>query len=201
MNLIAQNALLKALEEPSASTHFLLVSSRPHSLLPTIRSRCQTLMVPRPPQDVALRWLREQGIDQPEAALAAAAGAPLAATEAAQWETSKGALIGQLSKPSFDIIGLAQACEAFEPALVIAWLQRWTYDILHVRATGTVRYHPGMEKTLEDIGRGRSDVKLAGYLRHLAQARALARHPLNPKLFFEGLFLEYLTALKPAGAR
>lgn len=36
----AANALLKTLEEPGPFAHFLLVSSRPGDLLPTIRSRC-----------------------------------------------------------------------------------------------------------------------------------------------------------------
>ena len=39
----AANALLKSLEEPPASTIFLLVSHTPERLLPTIRSRCRTL--------------------------------------------------------------------------------------------------------------------------------------------------------------
>lgn len=37
------NALLKTLEEAPPSTHIVLVTSRPSSLLPTIRSRCQTV--------------------------------------------------------------------------------------------------------------------------------------------------------------
>lgn len=41
MNLFAQNAFLKTLEEPMAPAHFILVSSDPNRLLPTIRSRCQ----------------------------------------------------------------------------------------------------------------------------------------------------------------
>jgi DNA polymerase III subunit delta' len=40
----AANALLKSLEEPPASTIFLLVSHQPGRLLPTIRSRCRTMM-------------------------------------------------------------------------------------------------------------------------------------------------------------
>jgi DNA polymerase III subunit delta' len=40
----AANALLKSLEEPPANTIFLLVSHQPGRLLPTIRSRCRTLM-------------------------------------------------------------------------------------------------------------------------------------------------------------
>ncbi len=48
------NALLKILEEPPADTTFLLVSHRPGSLLPTIRSRCfQVALRPISDQDVA----------------------------------------------------------------------------------------------------------------------------------------------------
>jgi len=43
MNDAASNALLKTLEEPPATTHIFLITSRPDALLPTIRSRCQTL--------------------------------------------------------------------------------------------------------------------------------------------------------------
>ena len=41
------NALLKNLEEPPANTVFLLVSHQPGRLLPTIRSRCRTLLFNR----------------------------------------------------------------------------------------------------------------------------------------------------------
>ncbi len=37
----AANKLLKTLEEPPRGSHFVLVSAKPSSLLPTIRSRCQ----------------------------------------------------------------------------------------------------------------------------------------------------------------
>lgn len=37
----AANALLKILEEPPDHTHFILATTRPDSLLPTVRSRCQ----------------------------------------------------------------------------------------------------------------------------------------------------------------
>jgi DNA polymerase III subunit delta' len=40
MNLSAANIFLKTLEEPPASTTLLLLTTRPYSLLPTIRSRC-----------------------------------------------------------------------------------------------------------------------------------------------------------------
>ncbi len=43
MNDAAANALLKTLEEPASTSHIILISSRPDTLLPTIRSRCQTV--------------------------------------------------------------------------------------------------------------------------------------------------------------
>lgn len=41
MNEEASNALLKTLEEPQSTTYIFLITSRPASLLTTIRSRCQ----------------------------------------------------------------------------------------------------------------------------------------------------------------
>lgn len=43
MNRAASNALLKTLEEPPESSYIFLITSRPDSLLSTIRSRCQTI--------------------------------------------------------------------------------------------------------------------------------------------------------------
>lgn len=40
MNTAAANIFLKTLEEPTASTTILLLTTRPYALLPTIRSRC-----------------------------------------------------------------------------------------------------------------------------------------------------------------
>jgi DNA polymerase-3 subunit delta' len=46
MNINAQNAFLKVLEEPPADTHFLLACEGEGALLPTIRSRCQPIALP-----------------------------------------------------------------------------------------------------------------------------------------------------------
>lgn len=46
MNPVAQNALLKVLEDGPAYTAFLLLTAQPGRLLETIRSRCETLALP-----------------------------------------------------------------------------------------------------------------------------------------------------------
>jgi len=81
LNIHAANALLKNLEEPPARTYFLLVAHRWHQLLPTIRSRCQNVALPPPPVEAARDWLKQQGLRNPELALAQAGGAPLLALE------------------------------------------------------------------------------------------------------------------------
>ena len=44
----AANAFLKTLEEPPLHAHFILLAANPEAVLPTIRSRCQRLMLPGP---------------------------------------------------------------------------------------------------------------------------------------------------------
>ena len=43
LNTIAQNCLLKTLEEPAGATIFFLISAFPNSFLPTILSRCEQI--------------------------------------------------------------------------------------------------------------------------------------------------------------
>jgi DNA polymerase III subunit delta' len=53
LNINAANALLKSLEEPPPRALFLLISSEPGGLLPTIRSRCRALdLEPLSPEDL-----------------------------------------------------------------------------------------------------------------------------------------------------
>ncbi|MEG6617133.1 DNA polymerase III subunit delta' [Peptococcaceae bacterium 1198_IL3148] len=52
MTAEAANSLLKTLEEPPVNTVFILISSRPYALLPTILSRCQQF------------WFKPMSVDQ-----------------------------------------------------------------------------------------------------------------------------------------
>lgn len=68
LSVPAANALLKTLEEPGANTHFVLLSSAPDALLPTIRSRTQRVRFGSLPDDVVADLLTAQGIDAAKAA-------------------------------------------------------------------------------------------------------------------------------------
>jgi DNA polymerase III subunit delta' len=60
---VAQNALLKTLEEPARSSRFILVTARPDGLLPTVRSRCPQLRFGRlHVDDVTELLVAQQGL-------------------------------------------------------------------------------------------------------------------------------------------
>ncbi len=83
MNVHAANSLLKSLEEPTQDTVIILISSRPESLLATIKSRCQLLHIPLPTKQQALDWLQKHKpeLENPHKTLQIAHGKPLIAAD------------------------------------------------------------------------------------------------------------------------
>src|SRR5262245_57514430 len=74
LNVEAQNALLKTLEEPPPASVFVLITDRPDLLLPTVRSRCQRLRFgPLAAADVSEALVRDHGVAPADAHAAAAA--------------------------------------------------------------------------------------------------------------------------------
>ena len=73
MNQSAQNAMLKLLEEGPAYAAFLLLAENGGSLLPTIRSRCESMsLIPVSPAECEA-WLAKQYPDRPRSDLQRAA--------------------------------------------------------------------------------------------------------------------------------
>ena len=60
----AQNALLKALEEPSKKLHFILETEELSQMLPTILSRCQTLTLHRTSSLQDNTLLKQSSVDE-----------------------------------------------------------------------------------------------------------------------------------------
>jgi DNA polymerase-3 subunit delta' len=72
MNPNAANCLLKTLEEPLARNHLVLCTSAPDRLLPTIRSRAQSVRFRPLPAPQLLELARRNGIPDARAEIAAA---------------------------------------------------------------------------------------------------------------------------------
>jgi DNA polymerase-3 subunit delta' len=199
MNVEAANALLKTLEEPPSNSLILLVTSRIGKLLPTIKSRCRKWPAPRPDAAEALAWLKAQGIDDADSALAAAGGAPLGALQSAEPATValRSRFITALSARSIDALAVAQQHEKSDIPVTIHWLQTWVYDLILAANHAPALFHPAQSAALQRIAHDADPKRLFRFETALRDARRLAHHPLNPRLFLEQLLISYSQAIEP----
>lgn len=194
MNVAAANALLKSLEEPGPNTVFILVAHSVDALLPTMVSRCHQFALPMPVREQALAWLAEQQIARPEQFLAEQGGAPLAAFESSQSETvqQQEEFLQHLQRPSLDgALKIADKCQKTPIPLLLSWMQRWLYDVFSFKLTGKIRYYPRYQKEITVIATGISMPAILALLESNTQRRAVADHPLSPKLLIEEMLLDY----------
>ncbi len=178
MNLHAANSLLKSLEEPPPGAVFVLVSHRPARLLSTIRSRCVAVPLPLPQPEAARAWLATQGVKDAERWLAFAGGAPLRALEHATGEGS--AALGRvLQALASGDQGTLKACGDREELEILAdALQKFALDQAFAALAGRTKYATGGKPGPTALG-----AAWLAFARQMGRNRALARHPLNPRLF------------------
>lgn len=176
MNLHAANSLLKSLEEPSSGALFVLVSHRPARLLATIRSRCVALPVGLPRRSEAEAWLRANGVADAARWLAFAGGAPLRALE--YGSGPRGETIARLLKALAGTPQEAAAGDRDEVEALAEVLQKLALDRAFAAFGAEPKYATGSSAAAP----GRAYEWLA-FARVMGRNRALARHPLNPKLF------------------
>jgi DNA polymerase-3 subunit delta' len=140
----AQNALLKSLEEPPATSHVILVTASPQALLPTIRSRCQMLRFSPLPQSLLESHLHKaSGLSADEARLRAAlSGGSLGvalAFESEAWRALREDLIGVLERIGRGgALGRLDAAERLadmdDPILALTALRSLLRDVAALRA-------------------------------------------------------------------
>jgi DNA polymerase-3 subunit delta' len=202
MNRNTANSLLKVLEEPSPSTLFLMVSSEPMRLLPTIRSRCQVVPVAVPSAKVAAKVLADEGVAQPEHWLALAGGAPgLALDMAGSGQSAWLDLLANrlCSGRAADPLGMATEIEkAVKDSKgklllkqVVEAFQKWLVDLNLARNGLPVRYFLQHQAKISGLADMIPPARLIQSYRAAITRRQEAEQPLNARLFLEGLFLEY----------
>lgn len=202
MNRATANSLLKSLEEPIASTLFILVSGEAERLLPTIRSRCQSLPIPLPSRSQSEVWLNEAGVADAAHWLALAGGSPLMAVELAGSGESDllDILVAQLSKGSaLDPLAAAAAVDRIVKAekrpaplkRMIEWAQKWLYDLTLSSEGLSPRYFLGEAKTCQTLGQRVGTARLLAFNRKTLQYKMQCEQPLNSRLFLEDFFMSY----------
>lgn len=141
MTAAAANALLKTLEEPAAQTYLFLISHQPDRLLPTIRSRCQALIVAPPSEAAAVDWLGIAGDPTRDALMLLSGRAPLRALALASADSLKfisglDEKINLLSRRRLDAKTLAEEWVRADVELALEWLIRRLQRAIRDRARG-----------------------------------------------------------------
>jgi DNA polymerase-3 subunit delta' len=194
LNMPSSNALLKTLEEPPPGTVFLLASNGLDRLLPTILSRCRKFALPTPEHAQALAWLETQGVQDADGWLREQGGAPLAALAQAENGSREelDSLLQILAQPSIDAaLRAADKLSKAPLASLVAWQQRWLYDVFSYKLSGTIRYYPRYRQQLAALAGRVHTAKILQVIKSTNERRAVADHPLSPKLFVEDMLLDY----------
>ncbi|MBV1882622.1 MAG: DNA polymerase III subunit delta' [Pseudomonadales bacterium] len=140
LNIAAANALLKTLEEPGEGTVLLLVTNSVSALLPTIKSRCQTVSFNVPAKEKVLPWLTPivGDADQALHLLRAASDCPLKALEFldSEWFGKRAETLQDLlaiQAGTMDPLRLAKKWLDYPILELMDWLLIWSVDLLKLQ--------------------------------------------------------------------
>ena len=193
MNIQAASALLKTLEEPPPGTRLLLTTADPNWLLPTVRSRCQHVVLPAPARDQARAWLAGQGVQGADVLLAACNGRPLDALALAQagvtaqaWE----------ELPRLVALGLPGGLAGWPTPQALDALQKICHDAMARAVGGQVAYFPK-----DSVPAGAALPALVAWNAELQRVARHADHPWNDGLLLESLVGQGREALAAVAGR
>ena len=200
MNNAAANSLLKTLEEPAGQTLLILVTDKPHALLPTIRSRCQHIKFNVPSRDQALPWLTAQlnGKHEPEHVLSLAQGSPLLALTFAEQDLieSRQDLLSDLrslAQGKLDPVSIADKWTKYGIKPVILWLTSWVSDMVRLKFIS----HPSLlankdiTQYLHRFAEHLEVKALFAFFDQLVQALKLADGQANAQMLMEDILIDW----------
>jgi len=201
MNLSAQNALLKTLEEPPQDSLLILIAANAGGLLPTLRSRClRRPFAPLARDAVAGFLITNKGIDKEEARFLAAVsmgslGAALRLDKEEFLERRRSWAEKVSSLTSGDYRAASEAAEAIasnkeEARQFLEWAETWYRDLLIHAVTGSSAETVNVD-LLAQIQSQSANGEVERLLSTFAQtARAAGRiqRNLNRRMVLESLF-------------
>lgn len=199
MNNAAANALLKVLEEPGDKTLFLLVSHQAHTLLATLRSRCQKLSFP-PLEDAELMDYFGQ-TENIQAYLPLLFGAPLKMQALIDKDRSRqhAKLLDELFQcleGDLEVCQLAKQWQAIELSDLLESLHVWIMLAVKLHLSESVDIEAAHLAQLHRLNQHTSLAQLYCLLDRIAEMKRhlLAAVAINPVLWCEGLIVQFLDA-------
>ncbi|TBW54795.1 DNA polymerase III subunit delta' [Marinobacter halodurans] len=204
LNINAANALLKTLEEPNRDVTLILLQQSGRPLLPTIRSRCQSVLLAGPTLEQAQAWLGTQAaLEESPAdaetqarALRLASGAPiraLAFLAQGHVEAVDQCLenFRQFLKSKLPPEDAARPFVKLGLETTLGLMERWAADLARISVGGAPE-NPEVADILGYLTRQNPPHRAHGILAHIAEVRAGLTYNLNAELETERLLLHWL---------
>lgn len=193
----ASSSLLKNLEEPPENVVMILVTEDIDSMLPTIRSRCQTVRIRAPRWDDALAYLESQGVPSAESLLAAVGGMPLLAFEQdaklrisdTKQEQLFNVLLSGRNVDKGSLLDVASK-DLFLPAFV-PFMQRFVSDLIYSASGLRIRYFRDKERKIAGLAKQVSLKSLYTFFDELSKLSRISSHPLNAQLTIQEILMKY----------
>ncbi|MBW4933339.1 DNA polymerase III subunit delta' [Marinobacter sp. F4206] len=196
LNLNAANALLKTLEEPLPDVTLLLLQESGRPVLPTIRSRCQSLAIPTPDAESASAWLVDkvqalEEADRPSAetltkALMLSGNAPRLALDYATGDflnlrDEAFARFKQFMKAKIPVAEAAKAFKALGLEGSLWLFEGWAADLARLSSGGNAHDHEA-EEMLGYLARINPAWRAHELLDMVRESRAAGVYNANPEL-------------------
>jgi len=207
MNLSAQNALLKTLEEPPPDSLLILVASNAGGLLPTVRSRCLRIPFGPLPRELIAGYLAaKQTMTQADAQLVAAMsmgslGAALDLDREELVEQRRNWIETMCSLTPGNYQTVLNAAEALsgsreESLKFLAWVETWYRDLLIYNVTREARELINLDlvKTIQQQSAAGNPERIIVALSQAAGAAARIQRNLNRRMILEELFMAAVEA-------
>ena len=150
MNVQAQNAILKTLEEPPAHAVFLLLAERAEAFLPTILSRVVAMKIRPLSEGMVAEYLMQNGLSEEESHILAAyaqgrIGQALELKEDEAFREMRQDILGKLealpSMPEGEAYLMAKELEAYKSDLrFLDIMELWYRDLLAAKSLKEEQY-------------------------------------------------------------
>ena len=150
MNVQAQNAILKTLEEPPAHAVFLLLAERAEAFLPTILSRVVAMKIRPLSEGMVAEYLMQNGLSEEESHILAAyaqgrIGQALELKEDEAFREMRQDILGKLealpSMPEGEAYLMAKELEAYKNDLrFLDIMELWYRDLLAAKSLKEEQY-------------------------------------------------------------
>lgn len=211
MNAEAQNALLKTLEEPPGRSVLMLLASRPHSLLPTVRSRCFRVPFGAMPVDELAAALAKSGMPAAEARTRAAlaAGRPgyAVALDVAELTARREFVLAAIETMARGASGLAELAtlakelageDAADLSRSLDWIEALLRDAAVTAAGGGAPTSADLAPRLARLGEALGPARASSLMLSAGRLREQLRLNLNRTLVAEAMLAAVAGGPEPA---